>query len=371
MIIGVPKEIKEQEFRVGVTPAGVGRLCQSGHIVYVEKDAGKGSGLSDDAYIAAGAKVMKTPQEIYSAADMIVKVKEPQPAEYELCRPGLIVFTYFHFAANRSLTEAMLRRKITAVAYETVCKKGRLPLLEPMSEIAGRIAVQQGALSLERFRGGRGVLLGGVPGVSPAKVLILGGGTVGANAALIAAGMRADVTLFDINLERLRFLDMTMPANVKVVFSDTDTLQQHLKDADLVIGAVLKPGAKAPCLISAQMRKQMIAGTVIVDVAIDQGGCVEGGYPTTHKNPTFEIDGVVHYCVANMPAAVPRTSTFALTHATLPYVAAIAEKGLEKAARDDSAILSGINIINGQLTSKPVAQSFDMPYSDVLEKGLS
>lgn len=366
MIVGVPKEIKEQEFRVGLTPAGVYALCQAGHTVYVQQGAGEGSGITDDQYILAGAKIIPTAEAIYADAQMIIKVKEPQPTEYYLCRPGQIVFTYFHFAASRALTEAMLDRKIIAVAYETVSENGKLPLLEPMSEIAGRLAVQEGAVCLEKLRGGRGVLLGGVPGVCPAKVVILGGGTVGANAALIAAGMKADVTILDINLERLRYLDMVMPANVRNIFSDNDTIEQRLKEADLVIGAVLKPGAKAPRLITAAMRQKMPHKSVIVDVAIDQGGCVEGVYPTTHKNPTFEIDGVIHYCVANMPAATPRTSTFALTNATLPYALMLANKGVA-AALDNPGIASGINMIDGQLISKAVAQSFDLPYAELAD----
>lgn len=367
MIIGVPKEVKNNEYRVGLTSASAGELVSRGNVVYVEKNAGTGSGISNDDYLKSGAKILDTAAEIYGIAEMIVKVKEPMPCEYELLKKGQIVFTYFHFAANRTLTEAMLQKQIVAIAYETMTEDNKLPLLEPMSEIAGRIAVQEGARYLEKFLGGSGVLLGGVPGVKPGKVMVLGGGVVGTNSALIAAGFRAEVIIFDINLERLRFLDMTMPANVKLLMSNRENITEHLKTCDLVIGGVLIPGARAPHLITRKMLSLMKPGSVIVDVAVDQGGCVETCKPTTHSDPVYEVDGIIHYCVANMPGAVPQTSTIALNNATLPYAVEIAKKGYMKAAQDNMTIATGINMINGVLTCEAVGQAFDMKSENVLK----
>ncbi|MCA9101053.1 MAG: alanine dehydrogenase, partial [Planctomycetales bacterium] len=335
MIVGVPREIKKDEYRVAMLPVGVEMLTQAGHRVLVESGAGLGSGLPDHDYLRAGAELVSGPEELFRQSEMIVKVKEPQECEWPLIQPGQIVFTYFHFAANQSLTEAMVRTGASAVAYETLSdRRGRLPLLTPMSEVAGRMSIQEGAKYLERPQMGRGILLGGVPGVHPARITILGGGIVGANAAKIAAGFQADVSILDINMDRLRYLDDIMPANVNVLFSDPHTVRQEIQLADLVVGSVLIPGAKAPRLVTEQDLRLMKPGAVIIDVAIDQGGCFETSQPTTHSNPTYIVHDVVHYCVTNMPGAVGRTSTFALCNVTLPWVRRIANRGLEQAAAE-------------------------------------
>lgn len=363
MIIGVPKEIKNNENRVGMTPSGVAELVKRGHTVYVQHTAGENSGFPDDAYIQVGAQILPTMAETYAAAEMIVKVKEPIEPEYKLIRANQVVFTYFHFAADRVLTEAMIESHAVCIAYETVEKADRsLPLLIPMSEVAGRMAVQEGARFLEKPQGGKGVLLGGVPGVKPAKVLILGGGVVGSNAAQMAAGMGADVTIADINLARLRYLSETLPKNVKTLYASEVRLKKELPDVDMIIGSVLIPGDKAPHLISREMLKMMQPGTVLVDVAIDQGGCFETSHPTTHSEPTYVVDGIVHYAVANIPGAVPNTSTLALTNATLPYVIALAGKGWKKACNDDPALALGLNIINGKIVYKAIADVFGLPF---------
>jgi alanine dehydrogenase len=364
MILGVPKEIKCDEFRVGLLPGGVEELVRAGSKVLVESGAGLGSGVSDQSYVTNGAEIVASPAEIYARADMIVKVKEPQPCEYPLLRCGQVVFTYFHLAADRTLTEATLKSRMTAVAYETLSdSRGRLPLLTPMSEVAGRMSVQQGAKYLERPQMGRGILLGGVPGVEPAQVMILGGGVVGANAAKIAAGFKAHVTILDIDLDRLRYLDDVMPANVDVLFSDRHTIRRNLSEADLLIGAVLIPGALAPRLIERDDLKLMKPGSVIVDVAIDQGGCVETSRPTTHSDPVYVVDDVLHYCVANIPGAVGRTSTFALCNVTLPWVLRIANCGVLQAAKEWPPIARAINVHQGKLTNRMVAETFGMPYT--------
>jgi len=363
MIIGVPKEIKDNENRVAVTPAGVKELVTSGHTVYVQSTAGDGSGFTDDMYRAAGASVLATIAEVYAAAEMIVKVKEPIAPEYSLVRKGQILFTYFHFACDRKLTDAMLASGAVCIAYETVRDSyGHLPLLIPMSEVAGRMSVQEGARFLERPQGGCGILLGGIPGVKPAKVLVLGGGVVGSNAALMAAGLGADVTITDISIPRLRELAHIMPANVKTLFSSVHNIEMELPTADLVIGSVLVPGAKAPHLVTRDMLRTMKPGAVIVDVAIDQGGCFETSVPTTHSKPIYEVDGIVHYAVANIPGAVPRTSTLGLTNATLPYVMRLASMGWKDACRSDAGLADGVNIVDGKITFKAVAESFGLPY---------
>ena len=334
MIIGVPKEIKNNENRVAVTPAGVKELIKHGHTVYVQATAGNGSGFSDNDYMAAGAKMLATIAEVYAIAEMIIKVKEPIAEEYPLVKKGQLVFTYFHFACERALTDAMMASGATCIAYETVRdRQGHLPLLIPMSEVAGRMSIQEGARFLERPQGGKGILLGGVPGVKPAKVLVLGGGVVGSNAALMAAGLGADVTITDISLPVLRHLAQVMPKNVKTLFSSTHNIETELPDVDLVVGSVLIPGAKAPHLVSRSMLGLMKPGTVLVDVAIDQGGCFETSHPTTHSNPVYEVDGILHYAVANIPGAVPYTSTLALTNATLPYAIRLADKGWREACK--------------------------------------
>ncbi|MBP3349124.1 MAG: alanine dehydrogenase [Bacteroidaceae bacterium] len=361
MIIGIPKEIKNNENRVSLTPAGAQELIAHGHTVYVQHTAGENSGFPDEAYTAAGATILPTIEDVYAIAEMIIKVKEPIKQEYKLVRKGQLLFTYFHFACDRELTEAMLESGATCLAYETVVdRNGGLPLLIPMSEVAGRMAAQEGARFLEKPQGGRGVLLGGVPGVKPAKVLVLGGGIVGTNAALIAAGFGADVTLCDISLPRLRYLSETMPKNVKTLFSSRYNIEQELPTTDLVIGAVLIPGAKAPHLVTRDMLKLMRPGTVLVDVAIDQGGCFETSHPTTHAEPIFEVDGVVHYCVANIPGAVPCTSTLALTNATLPYAIKLADMGWEAACRADAGLAKGLNVVDGKVTFPGVAEAFGM-----------
>lgn len=363
MIIGVPKEIKNNESRVGMTPSGVAELVKRGHTVYVQHTAGENSGFPDEAYIQVGAQILPTMADTYAAAEMIVKVKEPIEPEYKLIKANQVVFTYFHFAADRVLTEAMIESHAVCIAYETVEKADRsLPLLIPMSEVAGRMAVQEGARFLEKPQGGKGVLLGGVPGVKPAKVLILGGGVVGSNAAQMAAGMGADVTIADINLARLRYLSETLPKNVKTLYASEVRLKKELPDVDMVIGSVLIPGDKAPHLISRDMLKMMQPGTVLVDVAIDQGGCFETSHPTTHSEPTYVVDGIVHYAVANIPGAVPNTSTLALTNATLPYVIALAGKGWKQACNDDPALALGLNIVDGKVVYKAIADVFGLPF---------
>jgi len=368
MIIGVPKEIKTKENRVALVPVGAELLRANGHHVLVEKNAGLGSGFDDEDYKHGGAEIISEPAEIYRQADMIMKVKEPLSSEYPWLREGQIVFTYFHFAASRELTEAVMKSKCVAIAYETVqTADGTLPLLIPMSEVAGRMSIQEGARCLEKIHGGVGILIGGVPGVEPANVVILGGGIVGTNAAKIAAGLGARVTILDVNLERMRYLDDVMPKNVQTVMSNPANIRKAIAHADLVVGAVLIPGARAPHLITRDMLKLMKKGSVIVDVAVDQGGCVETIHATTHDDPTFEVDGVIHYGVANMPGAVPMTSTFALTNATLPYALQIAEYGFPACAQSSPALAFGVNIAYGKVTHKGVAETFDLEYTPVAE----
>jgi alanine dehydrogenase len=364
MIIGVPKEIKLDEYRVAMLPVGVEELTRRGHRVLVERGAGLGSGLADHEYEAAGAELAAGPVEIFGAAELIVKVKEPQPTEWPLIRRGQALFTYFHFAADRTLTEAIVASGSTAIAYETLADDaGRLPLLTPMSEVAGRMSIQEGAKFLERPQMGRGILLGGVPGVAPATITILGGGIVGANAAKIAAGFNADISILDINMDRLRYLDDVMPPNVNCLFSDRHTVREQLARADLVIGAVLIPGAKAPRLVERVDLKRMKPGSVIIDVAIDQGGCIATSRPTSHSEPTYIVDDVVHYCVTNMPGAVGRTSTFALCNVTLPWVIELAQRGIEPAANSLRPIARAINMHAGEVTNRAVAETFGMAYS--------
>ena len=366
MIIGILKEIKVAENRVCMTPAGVEVMIHHNLEVLVEKNAGVGSGFTNDAYIKAGAKLIQTPAEIYAKADMIMHVKEPQPSEYDLIREGQIIFTYLHLAADKKLTKALVKAKSVNIAYETIQKTDHsLPLLIPMSEVAGRMAVQEGAKYLEMTQGGRGILLGGVPGVAPGTVVVIGGGIVGINAAKIACGLGAKVYLLDTNLDRLRYLSEVMPSNCFTVMGTIPNLRALLKEADLVIGAVLIPGAKAPKLITRHMLKGMKPGAVLVDVAIDQGGCFETSRPTTHTQPTFEVDGIIHYCVANMPGAVAKTSTLALTNATLPYALEIAEKGWINACRENTEIRLGVNVVQGKITYKGVADAFGMKYTPI------
>jgi alanine dehydrogenase len=366
MIIGVPKEIKNNENRVALTPAGTQELIKRGHSVYVQSSAGAGSGFADDQYAFAGAKILSTAAEVYGIAEMIIKVKEPIEQEYGLIKKGQLVFTYFHFASYEPLTHAMIKSGAVCLAYETVERlDGSLPLLIPMSEVAGRMSIQEGAKYLEKPLKGRGILLGGVPGVMPAKVLILGGGIVGTNAAKIAAGMGADVTIMDVNITRLRYLDDVMPKNVHTMVSNEYSIREMVKDHDLIIGGVLIPGAKAPKLITRDMLKTMRPGTVLVDVAVDQGGCIETCKPTTHEDPTYIIDDVVHYCVANMPGAVPYTSTLALTNATLPYAIRLANSGWKKACLENTELRQGLNVIQGEVVYKAVADAFGLPYTDV------
>ncbi|GJQ07368.1 alanine dehydrogenase [Capnocytophaga cynodegmi] len=367
MKIGIPKEIKNNENRVGATPSGVSELVKNGHTVYVQKTAGQGSGFSDEEYVKAGAIMLPTIEEVYAAADMIYKVKEPILPEYNLVREGQLIFTYFHFASEEALTHAMIKQKAVCLAYETVTAHNSLPLLTPMSEVAGRMAAQQGARFLEKPQGGRGVLLGGVPGVKPAKVLVLGGGVVGYNAAIMAAGLGADVIIADISLPRLRVLDTIVPKNIDTLFASTYNIQNELPSCDLVIGAVLIPGAKAPHLITREMLKLMKKGSVLVDVAIDQGGCFETSKVTTHSEPVYEVDGIVHYCVANIPGAVPYTSTLALTNATLPYAIELANKGWKQACQDDKGLEEGLNVVQGKVTYKAVADTFGLEYTPVCE----
>ena len=361
MIIGVPKEIKNNENRVSLTPAGAKELVRRGHTVYVQHTAGENSGFPDSDYEKVGAKILPTIEDVYGIAEMIIKVKEPIKSEYKLVRKGQLLFTYFHFACDRELTEAMLQSGATCLAYETVYDKlGTLPLLEPMSEVAGRLSVQEGARFLERPQGGKGKLMGGVPGVKPARVLVLGGGVVGTNAALMAAGMGAEVTIADISLPRLRYLSEVMPKNVKTLFSSSHNIEQELPTTDLVIGAVLIPGAKTPHLITREMLSLMGKGSVLVDVAIDQGGCFETSHPTTHAEPIYEVDGIVHYCVANIPGAVPFTSTLALTNATLPYAIKLADKGWQQACREGKGLAAGLNVVDGKVVFPGVAEAFGM-----------
>lgn len=364
MKIGIPKEIKNNENRVGATPAGVKELVKHGHEVYVQHTAGEGSGFPDSEYEAAGAKILPTIEDVYATGDMIIKVKEPIEPEYKLCRKGQVLFTYFHFASDLPLTEAMVKSGATCIAYETVRdRQGTLPLLIPMSEVAGRMSVQEGARFLEKPQGGRGVLLGGVPGVKPAKVLVLGAGVVGRNAALMAAGLGADVTICDISLPVLRHCSEVMPKNVKTLYSSQHNIEQELPDTDLVIGSVLIPGAKAPHLVTKDMVKLMRPGSVMVDVAIDQGGCFETSHPTTHSEPTYLVDGVVQYAVANIPGAVPFTSTLALTNATLPYALRLADLGWVEACKKDPGLAEGVNVVDGKITFKAVAEAFGLEYT--------
>jgi alanine dehydrogenase len=366
MIIGVPKEIKNNENRVALTPAGVQELTKRGHTVNVQATAGDGRGFPDDEYVQAGATILPTIEDTYASAEMIIKVKEPIEEEYGLVKPGQLLFTYFHFASYEPLTKAMMEQKGICLAYETVEAADRtLPLLIPMSEVAGRMAIQEGAKYLEKPMKGRGILLGGVPGVKPAKVLVLGGGIVGTHSAKMAAGLGADVTIMDINLQRLRYLDDIMPANVKTQMSNEYNIRNQIKQADLIVGAVLIPGAKAPSLITRDMLKDMRDGTVLVDVAVDQGGCIETCKPTTHEDPIFIIDGVIHYCVANMPGAVPYTSTLALTNATLPYAIQLANKGWKEACSTSRELKLGLNIIEGEIVYQAVGEAFNLPYTSV------
>jgi alanine dehydrogenase len=368
MIVGILKEIKTEENRVSMTPAGVEVMNQNGHTLLVEKDAGMGSGFSDADYQKAGAEVVATPKEIFERADMVMHVKEPLPPEYDLIREDQIVFTYLHLAADEQQTQALIKSKAVCIAYETIQKPdGSLPLLTPMSEVAGRMAIQQGAKYLEMAQGGHGVLLGGVPGVDPGNVVVIGGGIVGINAAKMACGLGAKVYILDMNLDRLRYLSDVMPANCFMLYSSPATLRDLITRADVVVGAVLIPGAKAPKLITREMLKTMKPGSVLVDVAIDQGGCFETSKATTHGDPIYTVEGVVHYCVANMPGAVPRTSTMALTNATLPYAAQIANKGWKKAMQENPEITYGANVIAGQVTYKAVADAFGLDFTPIDE----
>ncbi|MFP4597002.1 MAG: alanine dehydrogenase [Persicimonas sp.] len=366
MKIGVPTEIKNNEYRVGLVPAGVRAYCRSGHNVVVERGAGEGSAIPDSAYVEAGAEIVETADEVWQTADMIVKVKEPLRAEYDRMQPDQIIYTYFHLAAVPDLAEVLIDKNIAAVAYETIqLPDGRLPLLEPMSEVAGRMSIQVGARSLEREAGGKGVLLGGVPGVGRANVVIIGGGTVGTNAATMAVGMGANVTILDIDLYRLRYLEDVFGNRIQTLHSNADTITDQVQRADLVVGAVLVPGAKAPHLVTRAHLGEMSTGSVVVDVAVDQGGCIETCKPTTHDEPTYVVDDIVHYCVANMPGAVPRTSTFALNNTTLRYGLEIANEGLEAAMTSDSVLASGLNTYSGQITHSAVAESLGKEYVSV------
>ena len=366
MKIGVPIEIKDNENRVALTPAGVKEFCKNGHEVYIQKNAGFSSGFHDKDYEYAGGKILPTIEDVYAIAEMIIKVKEPIESEYKLIKENQLLFTYFHFASYKPLTEAMIKSKSICLAYETVEKADRsLPLLIPMSEVAGRMAVQEGAKYLEKPMLGRGILLGGVPGVNPAKVLILGGGIVGTQAAKMAAGLGADVTIVDVSLPRLRYLSDIMPANVSTLMSNEYNIRELIPHQDLIVGAVLIPGAKAPHLITKDMLKDMKPGTVLVDVAVDQGGCIETCKPTTHLDPIYLIDEVIHYCVANMPGAVPYTSTVALTNATLPYALQLANKGWEKACKENKELRLGLNVVQGEVVYQAVAEAFDLSYTEV------
>ena len=360
MLIGLPKEIKSDEYRVAMLPSGVEDLTQAGHKVLVERGAGSGSGIADDDYAACGAEIVQSHAEVF-AADIVIKVKEPLSAEWSLLRRGQILFTYFHFAADEELTRNVLESGVTAVAYETLKgRSGDLPLLTPMSEVAGRMSIQQGAKFLERPQEGRGILLGGVPGVEPAHIAILGGGVVGKNAARIAAGFQADVVLLDVNVERLRYLDDIMPANVNTLFSDRHNIREQLRKADLIIGGVLIPGARAPRLVTAEDLKIMKPGAVVIDVCIDQGGCFETSRPTTHSAPTYLVDGILHYCVTNMPGAVGRTSTYALCNVTFPYLKRIVSEGLQAACQRDPGLAAAVNMLEGRVTNQAVAETFGL-----------
>jgi alanine dehydrogenase len=366
MLIGIPKEIKESEHRVGMTPSGVQSLIENGHTVYVQNNAGNGSGYSDKDYLEVGAEILKTIEEVYNISEMIIKVKEPLKKEYSLIKSGQIIYTFFHFASSLELTNAMIKSDSICIAYETVENADKsLPLLTPMSEVAGRMAAQQGAKFLEKHQKGCGILLGGVPGVSPAKAVVLGGGVVGTQSAKMLAGLGADVTILDISLDRLRELDDIMPKNVKTKFSNQYNIKEEIQNAHLIIGAVLIAGAKAPNLITNDMLKDLRKGTVLVDVAVDQGGCFETTKPTTHSSPTYIIDDVLHYSVANMPGAVPMTSTEALTNATIAYAIEIANKGWKKACNENEPLKKGLNIINGDIVYKAVADAFDLNYSEL------
>ncbi|HHT9151730.1 MAG TPA: alanine dehydrogenase, partial [Candidatus Wujingus californicus] len=363
MIIGIPKEIKPDESRVALIPVGVEEMVKHGHTVFIEKGAGLGSGISDQEYKKAGAKLVNSPKEIYDKAQFIMKVKEPLPEEYHFLKEDQIIFTFFHFATSRELTDAILKSKVIAIAYETIRDEhGKHPILTPMSEVAGRMSIQEGAKYLEKPMLGRGILLGGVPGVAPAEVVIVGGGVVGTNAAKVAAGLGARVTVLDINMERLRYLDDIMPKNVVTLMSNAQNIREKIKDADLLIGAILIEGARAPYVVTKDMVQTMKAGAVIVDVAIDQGGCIETSRPTTHSKPTYKLYDVIHYCVSNIPGAVANTSTYALANVTLPYALEIANKGYELASQENPAILRGINIVKGKVTNKAVANAFGMEY---------
>ncbi|MGK7295844.1 MAG: alanine dehydrogenase [Candidatus Wenzhouxiangella sp. M2_3B_020] len=373
MRIGVPKEIKNHEYRIGLTPAGVRELVGHGHEVMVQRDGGKAIGLTDDLYERAGGTIVETPEEIFESADMIIKVKEPQPDECRMLREGQILYTYLHLAPDPEQTRGLVDSGCIAIAYETVTdRQGGLPLLAPMSEVAGRMSIQAGAHALERAQGGSGVLLGGVPGVRPAEVMVIGGGVVGLNAARMAMGMGADVTIFDRSLPRLKYLDELYGERLNTLYSTAEAIDDHLSTADLVVGAVLIPGASAPKLVRKDQLSIMEPGSVLVDVAIDQGGCFETSHATTHQDPTYEVDGIIHYCVANMPGAVARTSTFALTNATLAYAVQIANKGAEKAMLDDKHLLDGLNVCRGQVTYEAVAHDLGYEYippSEALKKG--
>ncbi|AJR09034.1 alanine dehydrogenase [Photobacterium gaetbulicola] len=363
MIIGVPKEIKVHEYRVGMVPASVSEAVAHGHKVYVETNAGAGIGFTDQDYIEAGAQILPTAEAVFAESEMIVKVKEPQAVERAMLREGQILFTYLHLAPDPEQTHDLINSKAVCIAYETVTDdKGRLPLLAPMSEVAGRMSIQAGAQALEKSRGGRGMLLAGVPGVEPAKVVIIGGGVVGANAAQMAVGMRADVVVLDRNIDVLRQLDAQFGGTVQCVYSTKDAIEKHVLEADLVVGGVLVAGAAAPKLVTAEMIKKMKPGAAIVDVAIDQGGCVETSHATTHSDPTYIVDDVVHYCVANMPGAVARTSTFALNNVTLPYILKLADKGYKAALQEDKHLLNGLNVYRGQITCEEVSDALDLPY---------
>jgi len=370
MLIGVPKEIKTREYRVGLVPGGVATLVRHGHAVMIEKGAGVGSGITDDKYAAAGAQIVDKASEVWAKAEMVVKVKEPIESEYGLMREGQTIYTYFHLAALPALAKALLDRKVSAVAYETIqTEDGQLPLLKPMSEVAGRMAVQVGAVTLEKEHGGKGILLSGVPGVRRGRVVILGGGVVGTNAAKLASGMGADVVILDVNSNRLAYLDDIFGSRITPLYSDPDAIEQHVRSADLVIGGVLIPGAKAPKLVSEKLISQMSEGSVVVDVAVDQGGCIETCKPTTHDNPTYIVHGVVHYCVANMPGAVAQTSTFALNNATIQYGLKLANLGVVEAVKRDRALALGVNTFAGRCTYRAVAEALDLDYTP-LEKAL-
>jgi alanine dehydrogenase len=369
MIVGVLREVKADEYRVAMLPVGAEELTSAGHQVLIETSAGQGSGIADAQYESAGATIVASAAEIWASAELVVKVKEPQPSEWPLLRPGQVLFTYFHFAADEALTRAMIESGITAIAYETLRDpRGALPLLTPMSEVAGRMSIQEGAKFLERPQEGRGILLAGVPGVAPAEVAILGGGVVGSNAAKVAAGLGANVRILDVNLDRLRYLDDIMPPNVTTLYSDRHTIRESIDRADLVIGAVLITGARAPRLVRFEDLSRMKTGAVIVDVAIDQGGCIETSRPTTHRQPTYVVDGVVHYCVTNMPGAVGRTSTYALCNVTLPYVLQLARSGWKAVAAADPGVAEGVNIDRGRVTNRAVAATFGLPYHSVSDR---